>query len=228
MIKTEVKISDICDQYGRGEIIISNMTFGDTDTSITVTGNEIIDTLMNNYSDWVVIVKTSESGIMPLGTPFERLWTHFISTHKRSYDRVAVALYTDYSPIDNYDKHTEITIKNPLVETETELGARHTEDDIPIHRVTSKETAYNNLTGNESGVTETAAYIDKHDVRAVTDKVSVKAHNVTTEDYTHGNIGVEKSSNIAKEEILFRLSYSLVNIIVNDFITRYCYLWNED
>lgn len=227
MIKTETKISDICDQYGRGEIIISNMTFGDDDTSITVRGNEIVDTLMNNYSEWVVMLKTPESGVMPLGSPFERLWTHFISTHKRSYDRVAVALYTDYSPIDNYDRHSEITVKNPLVETEVTMGARHSEDNIPIHRVTTKETAYTNLTGNEASSTETAAYKDEHDTNSVTDTTSVKAHNVTTEDYTHGNIGVEKSSNIAKEEILFRLGYSLADIIVGDFITRYCYLWEE-
>lgn len=242
MLYNEYKISEIIDTSAQGTRTYSAVTLGDSDTNVIVSVDMIENAFMS-YTNWTVETKTPETGgVIPIDHPFKILWDSFIKRRKRSYDRIAIALWTDYSPIDNYDKHSDITTKNPEITTTNDIGsrtnsdtwgARTDSDTIATKTVHNKETAYNNLTANESETTVADGYVDSytkgggtdsHTLGGATDTSKVSAHNVEVTEYTHGNIGVEKSSNIAKEEIIFRLGYDLANIIVADFITEYCYL----
>jgi len=245
MLKSkDIKLSDIYESYivtpsGLSSIALS---LGDSDTTVTVSSADIMN-VFSNYLSWLMPYHYSDSGTEPTDLQsFISKWSAFTTRKKRSYDRVAIALYTDYSPIDNYDKHSDITTKNPEITT-TNVIASRTDSDVIASRTDSdviatktvhnKETAYNNLTANEDSQTVADGFTDSytrgggtdsHTRGGGTDTSSVNAHNVEVIEYTHGNIGVEKSSNIAREEIIFRIGYDLANIIVSDFITEYCYL----
>lgn len=240
----DVKLSDVYESYLITPTDFNSLTvtLGDTDTTVTLSPSDLMNVFIN-YLSWSMPFPYSDTTTEPTDTTaFITRFNAFATRKKRSYDRVAVALWTDYSPIDNYDKHSDITTKNPEITT-TNVIASRTDSDVIASRTDSdtiatktvhnKETAYNNLTANESETTVADGYTDSytkgggtdsHTRGGGTDTSSVNAHNVEVIEYTHGNIGVEKSSNIAKEEILFRVGYDLANIIVADFITEYCYL----
>ena len=225
MITKEYKISEIIDSMASGEIILSPITLGDNDTSVTITSSNIQDALYN-YSEWSVITKTVETGgVMPITHPFKDLWERFININKHSYDRVTLALYTEYSPIDNYDKHSEITHIKGEQKTTNVIAERNDESNIPIHTVHEYETSVDNLTPNESRKSTADAYIDKYKRGGGTDTSTQQTYTDTDKEYTHGNIGVAKSSDIAKEEVIFRLTYNLITIIIDDFIRENCYLF---
>lgn len=245
MLKSkDVKLSDVYESYliTPTDFTGLTVTLGDTDTTVTVLPSDLMN-VFSNYLSWSMPFPYSDTTTEPTDTTaFINRFNAFTTRKKRSYDRVAVALWTDYSPIDNYDKHSDITTKNPDVTTTNTLGSRTNSDTwgsrtdsdtIATKTVHNKETAYNNLTANESETTVADGYTDSytkgggtdsHTLGGATDTSKVSAHNVEVTEYTHGNIGVEKSSNIAKEEVLFRLGYDLASIIVADFITEYCYL----
>lgn len=240
----DVKLSDVYESYliTPTDFNTLTVTLGDTDTTVTLSPSDLMN-VFSNYLSWSMPFPYSDTTTEPTDTTaFITRFNAFATRKKRSYDRVAVALWTDYSPIDNYDKHSDITTKNPEITT-TNVIASRTDSDVIASRTDSdtiatktvhnKETAYNNLTANESETTVADGYTDSytkgggtdsHTRGGGTDTSRVNAHNVEVIEYTHGNIGVEKSSNIAKEEIVFRLGYDLANIIVADFITEYCYL----
>lgn len=224
MLYKEYKISEIIDTSAQGTTTYSAIILGDNDVTVTVS-QDMIENAFMSYTEWTVETKTPETGgVMPITHPFKQLWDAYIKRRKRSYDRIAVALYTDYSPIDNYDKHSDITTKNPEVTTTNVIASRTDSSTLGTRTTHNKETAYNDLTPKEAeqiiqdGVTDSATR------GGGTDTSTISSHNVEVTEYTHGNIGVEKSSNIAKEEINFRLAYDLAAIIVADFITEYCYL----
>lgn len=224
MLYKEYKISEIIDTSAQGITTYSAVILGDDDVTVTVS-QDMIENAFMSYTEWTVETKIPETGgVMPITHPFKLLWDAYIKRRKRSYDRVAVALYTDYSPIDNYDKHSDITTKNPEVTTTNVIASRTDSSTLGTRTTHNKETAYNDLTPKEAeqiiqdGVTDSATR------GGGTDTSTISSHNVEVTEYTHGNIGVEKSSNIAKEEINFRLAYDLAAIIVADFITEYCYL----
>lgn len=224
MLYKEYKISEIIDTSAQGTTTYSAIILGDNDVTVTVS-QDMIENAFMSYTEWTVETKIPETGgVMPITHPFKQLWDAYIKRRKRSYDRIAVALYTDYSPIDNYDKHSDITTKNPEVTTTNVIASRTDSNTLGTRTTHTKETAYNDLTPKEAeqliqdGVTDSATR------GGGTDTSTISSHNVEVTEYTHGNIGVEKSSNIAKEEVNFRIAYDLAAIIVADFITEYCYL----
>lgn len=224
MLYKEYKISEIIDTSAQGTATYSAVILGDNDVTVTVS-QDMIENAFMSYTNWTVETKTPETGgVMSITHPFKLLWDAYIKRRKRSYDRIAVALYTDYSPIDNYDKHSDITTKNPEVTTTNVIASRTDSSTLGTRTTHNKETAYNDLTPKEAeqiiqdGVTDSATR------GGGTDTSTISSHNVEVTEYTHGNIGVEKSSNIAKEEINFRIAYDLAAIIVADFVIEYCYL----
>lgn len=227
MLKSkDVKLSDVYENYIITPTDFSSISvvLGDSDISVTVQPTDVMN-VISTYLSWLMPYPYSDSTAEPTDTTaFINRFRAFTTRKKRVYDRVAVALYTDYSPIDNYDKHSDITTKNPEVTTTNVIASRTDSSTLGTRTTHNKETAYNDLTPKEAeqiiqdGVTDSATR------GGGTDTSTISSHNVEVTEYTHGNIGVEKSSNIAKEEINFRLAYDLAAIIVADFITEYCYL----
>lgn len=220
----DIQIKDIYEAYLTDVTQFSSMSMvvGNEDINTTITPSLIFNVLQN-YLSWSLTVYSVATPTPSDVSLFISKWFNFSSRRKTSWDRIAIALLTEYAPLENYDKHSDITVKNPLVETEVTIADRVNTDDIAQKTVHEKETSYQTNTGIESGSTTADAYKDERTLGGGTDTTKVKAHNVTTEEYIHGNVGVTKSQEMAFDELKLR-EYDITKIIVNDFITEYAFL----
>lgn len=198
------------------------LTLGNTDISTTITTGMLFN-VFQNYLSWCLSVYSVADPVPSDEALFIAKWLDFANRRKDAWDRIAIALLTEYAPLENYDKHMELTVKNPLVETEVTIADRVNTDDIAQKTVHAKESSYQTTTPLESGSTVADAYIDERTLGGGTDTTKVKAHNVTTEEHTHGNLGVTRSQDMALDELKLR-AYDIAKIIVNEFITEYAYL----
>ena len=220
----DIQIKDIYEAYLTDATQFSTMAVvvGDDDINTTITPSLIFNVLQN-YLSWSLPVYSVTTPTPSDTSLFISKWLDFSSRRKTSWDRIANALLTEYAPLENYDKHSDITVKNPLVETEVTIATRTNSDVIASKTVHEKETSYQTNTGIESGSTTADGYTDTHTMGGGTDNTKVKAHNVTTEEYTHGNVGVTKNQEMAVDELKLR-EYDITKIIVNEFINEYAFL----
>lgn len=221
----DINIKDMFEAYLTDDTAFSGMavTLGNNDDITTTITPALIFNVLQNYLSWTIPCYSYGTPTPTDTTLFINKWVDFKNRRKDAWDRIAVALLTEYAPLENYDKHTEITVKNPLVETEVTIASRTNSDVIASKTVHEKETSYQSSTAVESGSTTADGYTDTHTAGGGTDITKVKAHNVITEDYTHGNVGVTRSQEMAVDELRLR-AYDVTKIIVNEFITEYAYL----
>lgn len=205
-------------------LAISNL--GDNDISVTVPETVILDAF-TQFESWSFYIYGFTTGMLPVyPADIEAWWQRFIYRKKRVYDRIALALYTDYGALENYDKHSTIETDSPDVVTETEYADRENTNDMASRTTRSKENAMDSLTMVEGGNIVTDAYKDTITQGGGTDTQTVKEHKITVTDNTHGNVGTTKSQEMAIDEVKMRLQYNLADIIVRDFITEYGFLNN--
>lgn len=223
----DIKIKDIFEAYLTNSTVFNTMsvTLGDNDINVTITP-ALIFNVLENYLSWKIPCYSYGTPVPSDTTLFLNKWTEYKNRRKSSWDRVAIALLTEYAPLENYDRHEDITVKNPLVETEVTIASRTNQDSIAQKTVHEKESSYQTTTPLESGSTVADAYIDNHTLGGGTDTTKVKAHNVETVNHTHGNIGVTRSQEMAVDELKLR-EYDITKIIVNDFITEYAFMITE-
>nr|DAH20314.1 MAG TPA: hypothetical protein [Caudoviricetes sp.] len=128
------------------------------------------------------------------------------------WKRVESALNAEYSPIENYNR------------TETH-------SDVYTRNLTEKGSVNSNETHSENG--KKAAFNDT----ALVDTDSTSGNSNTTDnnsnEYTggdnrniniraHGNIGVTTNQHMIEAEIAMRHNHNLYNIIIDDFINKFC------
>lgn len=225
----KVKISDIIKEYydNAGQLNSIAFTVGIDDYTTSITA-EMIESILENYASWEFTMFYHSGGVQPIyqSELFITKWNKFKSFRKASWDRMAYSMLQEYIPTENYNRHEDITVKNPLVETEVTIASRTNQDSIAQKTVHEKESSYQTTTPLESGSTVADAYIDNHTLGGGTDTTKVKAHNVETVNHTHGNIGVTQNSELIKNELYIR-AMDLTSIFVNEFITEYCTLTCE-
>ena len=222
---TEVKIKDIFEAYLTDNTAFSGMsvTLGNgDDITVTITP-DLIFNVIQNYLSWSMSCYSYGEVIPTDTTLFINKWADFKTRRLSAWNRIAIALLTEYAPLENYDRHEDITVKNPLVETEVTIASRTNADDIATKTVHDKETSYVTTTGLESGTTVADGYRDTHTLGGGTDTTKVKAHNVETTNHSHGNIGITRSQEMALDELKLR-AYDVTKVIVNEFITEYATL----
>lgn len=126
--------------------------------------------------------------------------------------RVESALSAEYNPIENYDRtetHSDVYTRN-LAESGNNVSTE-------THAENGKKAAF-----NDSSMVDT----DSSDGNSSTDYSN-------TSEYTggdsrdisiraHGNIGVTTNQQMIEAEIAMRHNHNLYNIILNDFITKFC------
>lgn len=162
--------------------------FADTDDAVTLDGELIENTLDKDYGSFTFYKCESYA-------QFVTEVARFISVHTRDFERMYTALYKDYDPLENYDKHSTITDDGetgaPYSAPITSLGYQVADDTV------NTQTPYIPETKAETyGKTET--------------------DNERTE-YTHGNIGVTKSTDMLRDEVETRIQYNLITAICRMF-----------
>lgn len=116
-------------------------------------------------------------------------WENFVARYIHAFKRIYDTLTTEYLPLENYDKISEITnAGSNSIQSTAENTAQATTEESQTWRNTDK----NNGTSSTNGTST----------------------NTITE-HTHGNIGVTTNAKMAVEEISLRTEHNLTDIIVS-------------
>lgn len=144
-------------------------------------------------------------------------------TRKEEFQRIYDALWAEYSPIENYDRHekrdnkithsgtdTDKTVlgsKNTLTQTGSETSAQNVSA-FDSSTYTPREQS--TRTPNLSNTSENSG----SDTRTL-DHGHVEEHDETT--HTHGNIGVTTAQQMIEAEIALRTANNMYDIIITRF-----------
>ena len=128
------------------------------------------------------------------------------------WKRVENALNAEYSPIENYDRtetHSDVYTRN--------LAESRTANSSETHAENGKKAAFDSdalvdtdsTSGNSSTDDSNSSEYTGGDSR----EINIRAH---------GNIGVTTNQQMIEAEIAMRHNHNLYNIIINDFINKFC------
>lgn len=162
--------------------------FSGAENETTIDGELIENTLDHDYGDFIMYKCENYAD-------FTAEVARFISVHTHDFERMYTALYKNYDPLENYDKHSIIT-------DDGETGAP---SNAPI-TVESFQVA-------DDTVNSVTPYIPES--KALTHG-KTEIDNERTE-YTHGNIGVTKSTDMLRDEVETRIQYNLITAICRMF-----------
>lgn len=140
---------------------------------------------------------------------FLRSWS---KSRLADWIRVESALNAEYSPIENYDRtetHSDVYTRNLAEKGNSIFTETHTEN--------GKKAAFNSdtlvdtdgTTGNSSTNNNNTGEYTGGDSR----NINIRAH---------GNIGVTTNQQMIESEIAMRHNHNLYNIILDDFINKFC------
>ena len=160
------------------------------DDTVTLSGDTIARTLLHDYGNFLAFSCETLVDFM-----FE--YTRFKQIHKHDLERIYTALTADYSPIENYDKHSEI-------ENNGNTGANAENPFTTRMYQVADDTV--NATGD-------AAFIPQG---KTTTEGKTDTYNKMTE-HTHGNIGVTKSTDMVLSELDLRVRCNLIETVCRMF-----------
>lgn len=164
--------------------------FRNTEKEVTLSGEQIAGTLLHDFGNFFAF--SCETVV-----DFMYEYTRFVQLHTHDFERIYRALYTDYEPLENYDKHS--TISN-----EGSAGAKS--DDKP--------TVYGYQVADDTvNATGDNAFIPRD--KSITSGTTETSNTMT--EHTHGNIGVTQSADMARNEIMLRVQHNMINTICNMF-----------
>ena len=128
------------------------------------------------------------------------------------WKRVESALSAEYSPIENYDRtetHSNVYTRN-LAESGNNVSTE-------THEENGKKAAFNDSsmvdTDSSDGNSSTDGTMSSEYTGGDSRDINIRAH---------GNIGVTTNQQMIEAEVAMRDKHNLYNIILNDFITKFC------
>lgn len=170
--------------------IYNIVLFRNKENETTISGYDIIHTMLHDYGKFYAYsVETYVEWV------FE--WERFARIHSHDFERIYTALFTDYNPLENYDKNSTIT----------NVGSTGANAENPY---TTKMYQVSDDTVNNSGDN---AYIPQG---KTTTEGKTDTTNTMTE-HTHGNIGVTKSVDMVLSELDLRVNKNMIETIVRMF-----------
>lgn len=158
--------------------------FSGTEKETTLDGELIEDTLNHDYGAFTVYKVESYAQWLAE-------WERFRDVHIRDFERMHLALFKDYDPLENYDKHSQIV-------DDGETGAPSS---API-TTESYQVADDTVNSETPYIPESKA----------TTSGKTEIDNERTE-HTHGNIGITKSTDMLRDEVETRILYNLITTI---------------
>lgn len=138
--------------------------------------------------------------IYPNPEIFKQILSSWSQSKLISWQKIENALSAEYNPIENYDRTEEHN--DSYTRTLSENGGGKSE---------TKKAAFNS---SDLVVTDADNSSDQRNYTG--------GDNRTINIRAHGNIGVTTNQQMIEAEIKLRTEYNLYNIIVNDFINKFC------
>lgn len=143
---------------------------------------------------------------------FNMILRSWSKSRVEDWKRVESALNAEYSPIENYDRtetHNDVYTRN--------LAERGSNNSTETHAENGKKAAFDSdalvdtdsSIGNSSTDDSNSSEYTGGDSR----EINIRAH---------GNIGVTTNQQMIEAEIAMRHNHNLYNIILNDFINKFC------
>lgn len=143
---------------------------------------------------------------------FNMILRSWSKSRVEDWKRVEGALNAEYSPIENYDRtetHSDVYTRN--------LAEKGTNTSTETHAENGKKAAFDSDTlvntdstsGNSSTDDSNSSEYTGGDSR----EINIRAH---------GKIGVMNIQHMLELEISLRVKHNLYNIILNDFINKFC------
>lgn len=128
------------------------------------------------------------------------------------WKRVESALNAEYSPIENYDRtetHSDVYTRNLAEHGSNNSSETHTENGKKAAFDSDTLVDTDSTSGNSSTDDSNSSEYTGGDNR----EINIRAH---------GNIGVTTNQQMIEAEIAMRHNHNLYNIILNDFINKFC------
>lgn len=125
-----------------------SMSFTVSDTqSVVVSGTDVVNTLLFEYSTFKVINVNTPAA-------FVKLFNFFKSKYVHEFDRIAKDLYVDFNVLENYDRYEDTTV-NTTAENDSSSTNQETTADSFGWNDTNKVSA----TGSGSSTGNTVSHV---------------------------------------------------------------------
>lgn len=143
---------------------------------------------------------------------FNMILRSWSKSRVEDWRRVESALSAEYNPIENYDRtetHSDVYTRN-LAESGNNVSTE-------THAENGKKAAFNSSdmvdTDSSDGNSSTDGTMSSEYTGGDNREINIRAH---------GNIGVTTNQQMIEAEVAMRNNHNLYNIILNDFITKFC------
>lgn len=143
---------------------------------------------------------------------FNMILRSWSKSRVEDWRRVESALIAEYNPIENYDRtetHSDVYTRN-LAESGNNVSTE-------THAENGKKAAFNDSsmvdTDSTDGNSSTDGTMNSEYTGGDNREINIRAH---------GNIGVTTNQQMIEAEVAMRHNHNLYNIILNDFITKFC------
>lgn len=143
---------------------------------------------------------------------FNMILRSWSKSRVEDWKRVESALNAEYSPIENYDRtetHSDVYTRN--------LAEKGNSTSNETHAENGKKAAFDSETLVDTDSTSGNSNTDDSNSSEYTGgdsrEINIRAH---------GNIGVTTNQQMIEAEIAMRHNHNLYNIILNDFINKFC------
>lgn len=193
----------------------------------------------------LLLIETAELEVLyPDPSKCKLFITMWSQSRANAWKRVYDALFAEYSPIENTDRHEEIT-DTTMVKTEDNTTDERNgwttvtgSDSITFNEgnrsTTESVTGFNADTFKNNAKTETTHATDTTEGTNTANtqagnrndigKTGTEERTYTHINHTHGNIGVTSNQKMVTEEIELRLNNDIQHFIINDFKNNFCLL----
>lgn len=128
------------------------------------------------------------------------------------WKRVESALNAEYSPIENYNRtetHSDVYTRN--------LTEKLTNTSTETHAENGKKAAF-----NDDALVDTDSSTGNSNTNDNNSSEYTGGDNRNINIRAHGNIGVTTNQQMIEDEIALRHNHNLYNIIIDDFINKFC------
>lgn len=128
------------------------------------------------------------------------------------WKRIESALNAEYNPIENYDRtetHSDVYTRN--------LAEKVTNTSTETHAENGKKAAF-----NDDALVDTDSSTGNSDTNDNNSSEYTGGDNRNINIRAHGNIGVTTNQQMIEAEIAMRNNHNLYNIILNDFVNKFC------
>lgn len=231
-----------------------NITFNTTDeepVSVNILDPlKLIYGLNRKYADWKMYLPDWD--VADLNGTFMNTWLFWKNANMDNIERMFKALIdSDYSPIENYDRYEDSTLKadnttkiKQNVTNTTSYGTNGLVNETSFSNdrkdtTTTYASTYESINANQqTAKSETVpkgkeTSTTKGTVTNTTSMDDTQNQNRTdtnasTNRHIHGNIGVTTAQQMINEELRLRVANNLTDIVIEMFAKEHFILWGDD